>query len=207
MRQRDRRRRARSDRPGQGPPGRVTALCGRWTLSQRATRHGPQRNARRHPIVDDATGPNLVVKLQLSEVPRPHVDGALDPEVGNVDVTGLAPERVARVRTASRAWLRPCRTGKASTSRDGIARGGVRASPSPRWSAWPRRMRSARSGSAGGKHCGKCERSAVRRPDLDAMPLRVTNELGWRIEPHGLGVQDRGQEHVGMMGRPHGPPS
>jgi len=39
----------------------------------------------------------------------------------------------------------------------------------------------------------------VGRPDLDPMVLSITHQLGWRIEPHRLRVEDRGQEHLGMV--------
>src|SRR5215211_3855858 len=41
--------------------------------------------------------------------------------------------------------------------------GAARASRLPLWSAWPRRMRTARSGSVAGKPYGRCGRSAVSR--------------------------------------------
>ena len=36
-------------------------------------------------------------------------------------------------------------------------------------------------------------------PHLHAMFARIADKLGGRIEPHGLAVQDRGGEHIGVI--------
>ena len=39
--------------------------------------------------------------MNSSKIPRLHVDRSFDPQIGNVDISGLTPERIARVGAAT----------------------------------------------------------------------------------------------------------